>query len=121
MVEDRITDGKRIAQLLSSELSGLERGPLSEVAVVDADPDAEPSSDGAFAFAVEHEGSRVGEVTLYPEAAAFRVDVAAETVREAVSGSDLSAEADDGGVVLRIESGAAVKRAVDAFEAGLAA
>ena len=37
MVEDRITDGVRIAQLLSSEFDGREDPPLDSVAVVNAD------------------------------------------------------------------------------------
>jgi predicted acetyltransferase len=41
MVENRITDGKRIAQLLASELTGLEQPPLDRIEVVDATPDVE--------------------------------------------------------------------------------
>ncbi|MFB6095961.1 MAG: hypothetical protein ABEJ74_01060 [Haloferacaceae archaeon] len=51
MVEDRLSDGRRIAQLLASELDGL-GGDLERVAVVDADPDVEPTADGALAYAV---------------------------------------------------------------------
>jgi len=54
MAKERITDGKRIGQLFASELTGLERGPLGAVSVVDADPDVEPTEDGAFAYRVVH-------------------------------------------------------------------
>lgn len=37
MVEERITDGTRIAQLLSSELDGREDGGLESIAVTNAD------------------------------------------------------------------------------------
>jgi hypothetical protein len=65
MVENRVTDGTRIAQLLASELTGLSRGPLSGVEVVDADPDAEPSPGGTFAYAFEHEGVQADFVYVH--------------------------------------------------------
>ncbi|MFC5134431.1 MULTISPECIES: hypothetical protein [Haloferacaceae] len=49
MVEDRLTDGVRIGQLFASEVTG-DRGRLRELAVTDADPDVEPTADGALAF-----------------------------------------------------------------------
>jgi len=120
MVEDRVTSGKRIAQLLSSELSGRDRGTLGGVSVVDADPDAEPVPEGSVAYAVAYREERVGTVRLYPEAAELSVaDRAglAERVADAVEGPDLAVT--EGGAI-RIESGAAVKRAVDALVVGLA-
>jgi len=125
MPPDRISDGKRIAELLASELSGRESGPLADLSVVDAHRDAEPAPDGTAAYAVAHRGVRIGEVTLYPEAATLRVgdrsdpDGTSDAVASAVTGPHLTAEPDDDEVVLRIESGAAVKRAVDALLAGL--
>ena len=52
MVEDRTTDGKRIAQLLSSEVSSREDSGLDGLAVVNADADVEPSADGELAYEV---------------------------------------------------------------------
>ncbi|WP_224334408.1 hypothetical protein [Haloprofundus halobius] len=59
MVEDHLSDGKRIAQLLASELEG--GGSSGRLRVVDADPDVEATTDGAFAYAVavvavDHDG-----------------------------------------------------------------
>ena len=51
MVHDRLRDGTRIAQLLASELTG-DRAVLARVVVVDADPDIEPTADGARAYRV---------------------------------------------------------------------
>jgi len=127
MVEDRTTDGKRIAQLLSSELSGRDRGPLAAVSVVDADPDAEPTEGGTVAYGVAVGDERVGSVWLYPGAAECEVvlEGGASALRETVRGPDLTVvqpdPAAEGEVVLRIESGAAVKRAVDAVVAGIEA
>ncbi|WP_415381328.1 hypothetical protein [Halosimplex sp. TS25] len=132
MVEDRVTDGKRIAQLLSSELSGRDRGALGDVAVVDADPDAEPSPDGTVAYGVEFRDERAGTVRIYPDAATLTMDRRADAVAEAARDDISTFERDerpaadrdtglsvseDGAV--RVESGAAVKRAVDALVAGL--
>jgi hypothetical protein len=99
MVDERITDGKRVAQLLASELSGLEAGPLAAVDVADADPDAEPSPEGTTAYRVTVGGEPAGRVVIYPERAVLRWE------DESVTASDEP---------LTVDSGAAVKRAVDA-------
>lgn len=115
MVEDRITSPRRIAQLLASELTGLRTGPLSAVAVSDADVDAAPSSGGTRAYVVTFGGDRYGEVLLYDDHVALVVgesppDDAAlvpserEDVRVTVSG---------GTTTITVASGAGVKRAVD--------
>lgn len=68
MVEDRLSHGKRIAQLLASEIAGHERS-LSSLSVTDSDSDVEPTDDGAFAYAVERDGERVAEVYVHPDRA----------------------------------------------------
>jgi hypothetical protein len=73
VIDDRIRDGERIAELLASELTGLETGPLADVAVVDADPGATPSPDGTRAYAVAHRDERIGVVTIYPSRACVRL------------------------------------------------
>ncbi|QLD87281.1 hypothetical protein HWV23_16645 [Natronomonas halophila] len=95
MVNDELTDGKRIGQLLSSEIHGYERGALGRLSVVDADTEVEPTEAGAFAYAIEYETgdgpadtkdgepTRIAEVYVHPDRAhvEFRegVDIAAET------------------------------------------
>ena len=49
MVTDRLTDGVRIGQLLASEVAG-NHGRLRGLGVTDADPDVEPTPDGALAY-----------------------------------------------------------------------
>jgi hypothetical protein len=113
VTDDRITDGKRIAQLLASELSGLERGPLDAVSVGDADPDATPSERGTEAYRVTHRQDPIATVRLYPEHATVRLhgDRTWSTASaEAGSGGGLSVDGSD----LQIGTGGAVKRAVDA-------
>jgi hypothetical protein len=108
MVEDRITDGKRIGQLLASELTGLERGSLGTVAVVEADPDVEPTAEGARAYRIEADGEPLGTVAVTPESARLRL---ASGTAVAPERDDVTVEAD--GAVVVAHSGAAVKALVN--------
>ncbi|WP_436934962.1 hypothetical protein [Halovenus marina] len=136
MVEDRITDGERIAQLLASELTGLDVEPLEGVTVVDADRDVSPSSDGPVAYRIRHRESYVGAVRLYPDGARLQLTVTDDTVLESVderhreltviegrsgdiggefhstSAIDRESYSDDV-LTVQIASGAAVKPALD--------
>lgn len=107
MANNRITDGKRIGQLLASELTGLERGRLGAVSVADADPAVEPTADGAFAFRVETDDRTIGSVTVTPETARLQLERATTF---ATDRTDVTVE-DERTVVAH--SGAAVKTLVD--------
>jgi hypothetical protein len=149
MVEDRLADGRRIAELLASELDAL-GDALAAVAVCDADRDAQPTPDGAYAYRVvlghgetdgEGEGGggshgndgpdgdgtveerELAVVFLHPDRA--RV--------EFVAGQEVAAvSSDDEGLRVRpkasrpprtlvfVEDGAEVKRAVAVVEAVVA-
>lgn len=108
MVEDRITDGTRIAELLASELSGLETGSLEQVDVVDADRDATPSETGTEAYRLTYQGQGLGRVLLYPDSAKIHVEPDVEWFEN----TERSSIEDD---TLRVDSGAGVKDAVDAL------
>ncbi|MFC7202466.1 hypothetical protein ACFQJC_02995 [Haloferax namakaokahaiae] len=86
MVVDALSDGKRIAQLLASELTGHEDA-FSLLEIVESDPDVEPTDDGAFAFGVNHGDERVAEVFVQPDRARVEFvshpDLAAEHASEA--------------------------------------
>jgi len=114
MVKDRIADGRRIGQLLASELTGLQRGPLADVSVVDADRDVEPTADGAFAYRVTADDTEVAVVEVTPETARLILErePAVEPER-----ADLTAD----GTAVVAHSGAAVKAAVDVLEQTLSA
>jgi hypothetical protein len=111
MVENTVTDGKRIAQLLASELTGLDAGLLGDISVSDADPDAVPTDSGTDAYTIVAGDDPVGTVSMFPEYATV-------TFERTVSWPDgdqrpeLLDESDD---TLVVSSGAAVKRAVDAI------
>ena len=108
MVKDRITDGKRIGQLLASELTGLQRGPLGAVSVVDADPDVEPTDEGAFAYRVEVDDNVLATVSVTDNTARLELEepTAMEPQREDVT-------VENEGTVVVAHSGAAVKTLVD--------
>ena len=96
MVDERLTDGRRIAQFLASEVTGHE-DDLRSLSVTDADPDVEPTPDGAFAYAIERaerddgsdgdaDSTRVASVFVQPERVRVEfetaVDAVADTARE---------------------------------------
>ncbi|WP_129113060.1 hypothetical protein [Halegenticoccus tardaugens] len=97
MVEDRLSDGARIAQLLASEIeSGVGLPPL---AVAEARPDVEPTVDGAFAYAVVRREAgvssdpdpdeRVAEVYVQPDRARLELLVGQAEAAEAATESGL--------------------------------
>ncbi|MFB6178427.1 MAG: hypothetical protein ABEI77_01730 [Halorientalis sp.] len=116
MVEKRITDGKRIAQLLASEITGRETGVLADLAVVDADPDAEPSEDGTFAYGVAISDDRLADAYVQPDRAYLEL-------RESLDAGTKRADSEDLQVRLKavepprtlvfVENGAEVKGAVE--------
>ncbi|MFB6128108.1 MAG: hypothetical protein ABEJ79_12565 [Halolamina sp.] len=59
MVRDRLNNGVRIAELLASEVDA-DGGDMDALAVTDADPDVEPTADGALAYAVVEAGASNG-------------------------------------------------------------
>ncbi len=110
MVEERTTDPTRVAQLLASELTGLETGPLARLSVRDADPDAEPAPQGTDAYRLAYQGERVGTVSLYPDCVAVALSVDTDAVPE---NAPVPVESTDGGLRVGVADGVAVKRAVD--------
>jgi len=116
MVRDELTDGRRIAELLASELTGLSDGPLADVRVVDADTDVTPTPEGAVAFRVTAGGRRVATVSVRPDAALVAFD---RDGLAAASIPDAHLSLDESRGRLTIERGAGVKAAVDVFRAVL--
>jgi len=97
MVADRLTDGVRIGQLLASEVSG-NRGRLRDLALADADPDVEPTADGALAYRIVREGE-AGDgdreaVDAVDSALVAEAYVHPDRVRIEFVGGDADSEAD---------------------------
>jgi hypothetical protein len=134
-VDERLSDGRRIAELLASELDGLGDG-LAGVEVSDADRDATPTPEGAYAYRVtlRSPGATAGGRADDDRELAV-VFVQPDRARvEFVATPDVAADAAaDEGLRVRpkavrpprtlvfVEDGASVKRGVAVFEAVVAA
>lgn len=119
MVEDRITDGRRIAQLLASELEGREDGELARFSVADADRDVEPTEDGTRAYDVSRDGDRLARVFVHPDRTRIELEVRPDVGLEAAQALDLRARpkaTTPPRTLVFVESGGAVKRATDVLE-----
>lgn len=125
MVEERITDSTRIAQLFASEITGLSVGSLESVSVVDAQPDTSPTPDGPVAYRLAGEESTLAEVRLYPDAVEIELAEELTTNIDSLSERDIlrvseglsAAETDGGPTRLLLTDGASVKSGVDVLRA----
>jgi hypothetical protein len=140
MVDERVTDGTRIAELLASELHGRADGGLDRVRVVDAVEDQEPTADGTLAYRLatvsdtgeargepdsgaEHaedadgDGRRVAAVYVQPERVRIEFRDAPGAAAAAASERDLRTRPAGGEpprTLVFVESGAATKPAAEA-------
>lgn len=124
MVVERVTDGLRIAQLLSSEVDGRADSSLDRVAVVDANRDVEPTVDGAFAYGIEADGGPFAEVYVHPDRARIEFRRGQDAAREAAAERDLRVRpkaVEPPRTLVFVESGAEVKRAAAVVVAALTA
>lgn len=116
MVEDRTTDGTRIAELLSSEIHGRESGPLGALSVTDADREVEPRQDGAYAFTVSYDGEPVATVHVHPDRIHLEFASAPDRAAELAGTLDLRVRpkaVQPPQTLVFVEDGAQVKRVTD--------
>ena len=123
MVTDRLADGVRIAQLLASEVTGNESG-LRGLTVTDADPDVEPTADGALAYRIvrerDHSADPVAEVYVQPDRARIEAIAAPDATATAAREADLRVRPKavrPPRTLVFLEDGASVKRALPVLEA----
>ncbi|MFC6787709.1 hypothetical protein ACFQFH_18190 [Halobaculum halobium] len=130
MVADRTTDGVRIAQLLASELTG-DGDALADVRVSDADPDTEPTTQGARAYQVRIDGGDasdagrdgdrlLAEVYVHPDRARVEFVVAPDAAASAAKDAGLRVRpkaVTPPRTVVFVEDGAQVKRVLSAVRA----
>ncbi|WP_252699243.1 hypothetical protein [Natronosalvus vescus] len=140
MVDDRITDGRRIAELLASEIDGRVDDELEWLAVTNADRDVEPTVDGTRAFDVSIVGSgkgsgdesepapsvepdtstRLARVFLHPNRVHLEFDRGREAAVDAAEAADLRTRpkaSTPPKTLVFLESGASVKRGVAVVQA----
>jgi hypothetical protein len=120
MVERRITDGRRIAGLLASEVDGREDSGLALLSLTDADPDVEPTTDGALGYRIQWEDEPFADVFVQPDR--IRIEFRAGPDRAAKAAREVGLRARPKAVnpprtLVFVESGAAVKRATDVLSA----
>jgi hypothetical protein len=127
MVDDRLTDGRRIAELLASELDGL-GDALEMVAITDADREVTPTPDGARAYRVtmrsEDQDCELADVFVQPDRARVEFILAPDVAAERASAEELRVRPKASRpprTLVFVEDGAEVKRAVVVFEAVVAA
>ena len=146
MVQDRLRDGTRIAQLVASEITG-DRESLAGVVVVDADPDVEPTDDGALAYRVAHvsdpdavavgdrgettidervdaERTTLAEVFVHPERARVEFAVAPDVAAEAAAEAEIRVRpkaVDPPRTLVFVADGAEAKRVMTVFKSVTAA
>lgn len=121
MTNDRITDGRRIAELLASEVSARTDGPLSGLSLVDVRSDAEGSEIGAFAYGIDvGEETRLADVFIHDDRARLEFRSGLDSVPAAGEEGKLRVRpkaVEPPRVLVFVESGAAVKRALDVISA----
>jgi hypothetical protein len=130
MVEDRLRDGRRLAELFASEVTG---DPDVGATVVDADREVTPSPEGAFAYAVatgapDASGDvarvRVAEAFVHPDRVHLEFHAGQAAAADAADAAGLRVRPKavrPPRTLVFLEDGAEVKRAVAVLRAALQA
>jgi len=125
MVESEITDGRRIAELLASEIDGRDDDELAVLSVTDADRDAEPAVGGTQAYTIEaDDGTRIARVFLHPERIHIEFDGGQDVAIEAAARESLRTRpkaTTPPKTLVFLERGADVKRGVRVVQAAVGA
>lgn len=124
MVEDELRDGIRIAQLVSSEITGHEDAPFDSLAVENADLDVEPTVDGAQAFDITHDGNVLASVFVHPDRAHLELRSGLEDARYAAEERGLRVRpkaVEPPRLLVFVENGAEAKRVLGVLAAAASA
>lgn len=120
--------GRRIAELLASELVAREDGPLARLSLDDVrNADAlDPGEFGAFAYAVRVEGvdDHLADVYVHDDRVRIEFRLAQSAVVDAARGANLRVRpkaVDPPRTIVFVEGTGEVKRVLAAFAAGTAA
>jgi hypothetical protein len=121
MVEERVRDGRRIAQLFASEVTG-DAVALPGASVVEADRNVDATPEGALAYSIARAGERVAEVYVHPDRARLELLVGQAAGAAAADAEGLRVRPTatrPPRTLVFVEDGAEVKRAVPALAAAL--
>lgn len=120
MVEDELTDGVRIAQLVASEITGHEDAPFDALSVQDAALDVEPTVEGARAYDVAHDGTVLATMFVHPDRAHLEFGTGLEAARVAAEDRGLRTRpkaVDPPRLLVFVENGAEAKRVLGVLAA----
>jgi hypothetical protein len=124
MVEDEIRDGRRIAELLASEVDGREDGELAGIELEVIDEDAEGTPYGEHAYDVTMAGEVLAGVHVHEDRIHLEFRQGIETAADAGENRDLRVRpkaTDPPRTLVFVERGADVKRAVEVIVAAATA
>lgn len=119
MTGSELDDGVRIAQLLASDLVGY-GDALADVTVTDADPDVDPTTDGAQAYRVRVADRPLAAVFVHPDRARIEFAAGQEAALDAAREAGLRVRpkaSEPPRTVVFVENGAEVKRVLRVVEA----
>lgn len=123
MVEERLNDGVRIAQLLASEVDGRTDGQLDSLSLAEANTEVEPTVEGAFAYGIElaseSETQQIASVYVHPDRTHVEFSVDHESVVAAAESEGLRVRpkaVHPPKTLVFVEDGAQVKRVVSVIE-----
>jgi len=115
MVEDEIRDGRRIAELLASEIDGREDGRLATIAITVIDEDADGTPYGEHAYDLTIDGETFAGVHVHEDRIHLEFGRGIDIAAEAAGDRDLRVRpkaTDPPKTLVFVERGADVKRAV---------
>lgn len=124
MVDREITDGRRIADLLRAEIEGLAEPPFDEMAVEARRGDAGTGPDDHRVFDIQRGGDTLASVFLQDDRIYLELMGDLVAVRDRADGVGLRtrpAATTPPGLLVFVENGASVKRALDVLEAAATA
>lgn len=119
MVENQVTEGRRIAELLASELDGRTDGWFDQVTIANVDQDVEPSVQGRAAYDIVINAKTRGTVYLHPQRVRVELNDRIADLTAAAHAAGLPVRRKASGpptVVILLENGAAVKPVLDVIE-----
>jgi hypothetical protein len=119
MVEERLENGRRIAQLLASEVDGRTDGELDSLSITEANTEVEPTVEGAFAYGIrveeKSEKQQIASVYVHPDRVHIEFSADYESVVAAAESEGLRVRpkaVHPPKTLVFVEDGAQVKRAV---------
>lgn len=124
VVDERVSDGRRIAELLASEIDGRADGALEWLSVTDADRSVEPSPDGTRAYEISTGSTVIGHVYIHPSRARLELTSGQAAARDVVGSTELEWRTTEGAtpkVLIFLPDGVAVKRVLPVLRAAAAA